>query len=79
MKNINLSQSDRILLRKRAIIESVNDELTNICKIQHTRHRSLANFLINIVAALLAYSFFPKKPSLDIQFEKPDGQLYLAA
>jgi hypothetical protein len=79
MKNVNLSQSDRILLRKRAIIESVNDELKNICKIQHTRHRSLANFLINIMAALSAYCFFPKKPSLNIQFEKPDGQLYLAA
>lgn len=79
MKNLNLSQSDKILLRKRAIIESVNDELKNICKIQHTRHRSLANFLINIMAALSAYSFFPKKPSLDIKFEKPDGQLYLAA
>jgi len=79
MKNVNLSQTDRILLRKRAIIESVNDELKNICKIQHTRHRSLANFLINIMAALSAYSFFPKKPSLNIKFEKPDGQLYLAA
>ena len=79
MKNVNLSQSDRILLRKRAIIESVNDELKNICKIQHTRHRSLGNFLINIMAALSAYSFFPKKPSLNIQFEKNNGQLFLAA
>ncbi len=79
MKKVNLSQSDRILLRKRAIIESVNDELKNIYKIQHTRHRSLANFLINIMAALSAYSFFPKKPSLNIKFEKPDGQLCLAA
>ena len=79
MKNINLSQSDKILLRKRAIIESVNDELKNICKIQHTRHRSLGNFLINIIAALSAYSFFPKKPSLNIKFEKPDGQLFLVA
>ena len=79
MKNVNLSQADRILLRKRAIIESVNDELKNICKLQHTRHRSLGNFLINIMAALTAYCFFPKKPSLNIQFEKPDGQLYLAA
>lgn len=79
MKNVNLSQSDKILLRKRAIIESVNDELKNICKIQHTRHRAIGNFLINIMAALAAYSFFPKKPSLNIQFEKPDGQLFLAA
>jgi hypothetical protein len=79
MKNVNLSQSDKILLRKRSIIESVNDELKNICKIQHTRHRSVGNFLINIMAALLAYSFFPKKPSLNIEFEKNNGQLCLAA
>jgi hypothetical protein len=79
MKNVNFSQADRILLRKRAIIESVNDELKNICKLQHTKHRSLGNLLINIMAALTAYCFFPKKPSLNIQFEKPDGQLYLAA
>lgn len=80
MKNTNLSQSDSILLRKRAIIESVYDELKNICKIQHTRHRSVSNFLINIMAALAAYSFFPKKPSLNIQFEKDNTkQLMLAA
>ena len=79
MKNVNLSSSDRILLGKRAIIESVYDELKNICKIQHTRHRSLGNFLINIMAALSAYSFFPKKPSLNIQFEKQSQQLQLVA
>ena len=79
MKNVNLSQSDRVLLRKRAIIESVNDELKNICKPQHTRHRSLGNFLINLMSALSAYGFFPKKPSLNIEFENNNGQLYLAA
>jgi len=79
MKNVNLSQADRILLRKRAIIESVNDELKNISKLQHTRHRSLGNFLINLMSALSAYCFFPKKPSLNIQFENNNGQLYLAA
>lgn len=80
MKNNNLSQIEKILLRKRAIIECVNDELKNICKIQHTRHRSLNNFLINLMGALCAYHFFPKKPSLNIQFQdKHDGQLFLAA
>ena len=74
MKSTNLSQSDSILLRKRAIIESVYDELKNICKIQHTWHRSLSNFLINIMAALAAYNFFPKKLSLNIQFEKFNNQ-----
>jgi hypothetical protein len=53
-------------LRKRAIIESVNDQLKNISQIEHTRHRSLANFLFNIVAALLAYSFKERKLSLNL-------------
>ena len=79
MKHHNLSQTDKILLRKRAIIESVNDELKNICKIQHTRHRSINNFLINLMAGLAAYCFFPKKPSLNIEFEKQSCQLLLAA
>lgn len=78
MKNINISQQDRIMLRKKAIIECVNDELKNMCKLQHTRHRSVHNFLLNILGALAAYSFFPKKPSLNIQFEKTN-QLILAA
>lgn len=79
MKNFNLTQEEKNLLRKRAIIECVNDELKSICKIQHTRHRSLNNFLINLMCALCAYHFFPKKPSLNIQFEKNSNQLCLAA
>jgi len=66
MKKQNLSDVDAILLRKRALVESVNDELKNMCKIQHTRHRSVKGFLVNIVSALTAYCFFPKKPSLNI-------------
>lgn len=66
MKKQNLSDVDAILLRKRALIESVNDELKNICKLQHTRHRSMNGFMINLLACLSAYHFFPKKPSLNI-------------
>ncbi len=79
MKGVNLSQTDKILLRKRAIIECVNDELKNICKLQHTRHRSINNFLFNIMSTLCAYSFFPKKPSLKIKFEDFSNQLLLSA
>jgi len=79
MKHVNLSQEDKIMLRKRAIIECVNDELKNICKLQHTRHRSVHNFLLNIMGALAAYAFFPKKPSLNIVFENQNNQLLLAA
>jgi hypothetical protein len=55
-----------ILLRKRAIIESVNDQLKNICQIEHSRHRSRFNFLVNLCAGLVAYSYHPTKPSLDL-------------
>lgn len=79
MKDFNISQADKIMLRKRAIIECVNDELKNICKLQHTRHRSVNNFLMNTMGVLCAYHFFPKKPSLNIAFENNDNQLLLAA
>lgn len=67
MKNSLMTISDKILLRKRSIIETVNDELKNICQIEHSRHRSFTNFLSNIVAGLIAYSFLPKKPTIKYQ------------
>jgi hypothetical protein len=54
MKNRLMPLIDRIMLRKRAIIESVNDQLKNICQIQHTRHRSIWNFLGNLLGGLIA-------------------------
>lgn len=74
MKNRLLSVFDQIMLRKRALIETINDQLKNICQIEHTRHRSTANFLINVMAALIAYTFKEKKPSLNIRV-KELGQL----
>ena len=59
-----LKLCDHFLLRKRAIIESVNDFLKNICQIEHSRHRSSCNFITNLVSGLVAYSFLPKKPSI---------------
>ena len=67
MKNSLMSLSDKILLRKRAVVESVVDELKNICQIEHSRHRSFKNFIVNLISGLIAYSFLPKKPT--IQFE----------
>lgn len=67
MKQQNLSDADKIILRKRALIEPVNDELKNICSIEHSRHRSPKGFIINLVAALAAYHFLPQKPSLNIK------------
>ena len=67
--------SDKLLLRKRAIIESVYDQLKDISQIEHTRHRSLANFMwyipkhrgVNLLSGLVAYCHQAKKPSLNIQ------------
>jgi len=68
---------DKILLRKRSIIETINDELMNICQVEHSRHRSFGNFLTNLISGLLAYSFLPKKPSLKYETEPTFGQLAL--
>ena len=45
---------DKILLRKRVLVETVNDELKNVCQIEHTRHRSIDNFASNLIAGLIA-------------------------
>jgi transposase len=66
MKSRLLPLIDKLLLRKRAIIESVVDQLKNISQIEHTRHRSSTNCFINIIAGLIAYCHQPKKPSLNL-------------
>ena len=71
MKNALVPLLDKILLRKRPIIETVNDQLKNICQIEHSRHRSPFNFLVNLVSGLIAYAYHPDKPSLGI----PDDDL----
>jgi len=68
MKNSLMLMQDKIALKKRAIIETVNDELKNICQIEHTRHRSVDNFLSNLIAGLTAYCFLPKKPSINFNY-----------
>jgi hypothetical protein len=69
MKNKFLNLSDKLLLRKRAIIETVFDQLKNISQIEHTRHRSFWNFLVNLASGLIAYSWREKKPSLNYNFK----------
>ena len=76
MKNQVMDLSDKLMLRKRAIIESVNDQLKNISQIEHTRHRSLPNFMVNLVSGLIAYCHQPKKPSLRIARHALDNIAY---
>jgi transposase len=66
MRTQLLEFSDRLLLRKRALIETIFDQLKNICQIEHSRHRSPSNFVVHLLAGLIAYCRQPKKPSLDL-------------
>lgn len=59
---------DKIMLRKRILVESVNDKLKNIAQIEHLRHQSSANFITNTLSAIAAYCFLPKKPSISLEF-----------
>jgi hypothetical protein len=69
MKNKLMPLYDKLMLRKRSVIESVNDELKNVAQLVHSRHRSVFNFCMNVLSALIAYSFFEKKPSINIDFD----------
>ena len=66
MKQKLMHVHDKILLRRRAVIETVNDQLKNISQVEHTRHRSVSNFLVNLLSGLAAYSHQKKKPSLNL-------------
>lgn len=65
MKNKLIAIEEKILLRKRSLIETVNDQLKNVCQIEHTRHRSPANFFVHLLAGLIAYTQQPKKPRMN--------------
>jgi transposase len=70
MKQRLLTVWDQLMLRKRALIETINDQLKNICQIEHSRHRSAANFLVNVVSALIAYTYKEKLPSLNLRVKE---------
>lgn len=74
MDNILMLLQDKVLLRKRGLIESVIDCLKNQCQVEHTRHRSVANAFTHLVAGLVAYCHRPDKPSIENK-----GLLRLAA
>ena len=69
MKNSLMSMYDKIMLRKRSVIECVIDGLKNICQVEHSRHRSLHGLLITVFAAIGAYHFLPKKPALCFDYQ----------
>ena len=59
---------DRLMLRKRSLMETINDQLKNTSQIEHSRNRSLTGFMVNVVAGLSAYTYQPKKPSLNLHW-----------
>ena len=67
MKNSLMNLYNKIMLRKRSVIETVNDELKNVCQIEHTRRRSIDNFATNLFAGLIAYNLLLKKPEMNIE------------
>jgi hypothetical protein len=78
MKNKLMPLIDKILLRKRFIIETINDQLKNISQIEHTRHRSFTNAMLNIIAGIVAYTYQPKKPSLKFYGSQNEAALMIA-
>ena len=69
MKNRLMDVHDKIMLRKRSIIETINDMLKNVAQIVHTRHRSISNFIVNLLADIAVYAFYDTKPSINMEFE----------
>ena len=66
MQNQFVVLEDKLLTRKRFVIETIFDQLKNISQIEHTRHRSTTNFIVNLIAGLIAYTWQAKKPSLHL-------------
>lgn len=75
MKNKLMSAFDKIMLRKRSVIETINDELKNVAMLVHSRHRSFDNFLMNVISVIAAYCFFDKKPAINMDFNMGDTSL----
>lgn len=71
MKNHLMRFHDKLLSRKRAIIETIIDQLKNISQIEHSRHRSPVNGMVNIICGLIAYCHQPKKPGLRLEWLLP--------
>jgi hypothetical protein len=61
IKNKLMDMGDKLLLKKREIVESVGNILKNTFNLEHTRHRSEKNFITNIFSTLIAYYFKPEK------------------
>lgn len=66
MKPVPRTGFEKAILRRRSLIETVFDELKNLCQIEHTRHRALFNFIVNLMAGIIAYCLSDNKPALNL-------------
>ena len=66
MDPLDLSGSDEVLLKKRTLVESVIRELKTQMQVEHSRHRSVENFQVNVFSALIAYQLLENKPTLNL-------------
>lgn len=73
MKNKLMRLNDKLLSRKRSIVETIIDQLKNISQIEHARHRSPVNFCTNVLCGLIAYCHQPKKPSIGFEWVLPSA------
>jgi len=71
MKPAPRTPFDRALLRHRSLIETVFDELKNLCQVEHTRHRAYGNFMVNLMSGIIAYCLAPNKPRLPLTSSAP--------
>ena len=78
MKNKLMAIHEKILLRKRSLIETVNDQLKNVCQIEHTRHRSPVNCITHLIAGLIAYTKQPKRPHINLDLPREQRALNFA-
>ena len=67
MDQSKLTAFEKIALKKRSLIETVYGQLKNISQIEHTRHRSIVNFAVNLIGGLIAYTQKQKKPTVDFK------------
>ena len=70
MRNVLMPLSDKLNLRRRGLIESVNDLLTSVFDVEHSRHRSPVNAQVNVLGGLIAYCFYDRKPSIVVPVER---------
>lgn len=70
MKNVLMDICEKFLLKKRGVVECTIQSLKETCQIQHTRHRSSCNFVVNLMAGLAAHCLFVPKPSMGLNAQE---------